>query len=100
MKKIGTKREHVETKKFIKNIICDVCKQDVRLFADSYDNSKIRIDGLIGNTYPEVDSRELYIIDVCPTCFLNKIKPLIEKTYKLNFRTMDYEEGLHKHEFY
>ncbi len=56
---------------------CDICHQDVRANRDSWDGSEIEIEAKIGSIYPEADTRDGYRVDVCPTCFLEKVVPAI-----------------------
>ncbi len=66
-------REHwVETR-----TECDICHQDVKHDRDSWDGSDIEIEAKIGSIYPEADVRDGYRVDVCNTCFLNKVIPAI-----------------------
>ncbi len=71
-------------KKFPKTVIqqwketrteCDICHQDVSHDRDSWDGSEIKIEAKIGNIWPEADVRTGYRLDVCNTCFLQKVVP-------------------------
>jgi hypothetical protein len=39
---------------------------------------KVTVEAEIGDVYPEGDLRDTYSIDICPGCFLDKVKPAIE----------------------
>jgi hypothetical protein len=73
------------------NPICDICRKEI-IEADYYDKSEINIEGKIGSYYPDSgDCRTGYRLDVCPECFENKVKPLIEKTFRVKFTEYDVE---------
>lgn len=87
---------HVEEKVVVDKVVCDICEGEIK--HPSWDDSKVRIEAVIGNRYPECDCRDLYIIDVCPNCFLEKVKPLIEKTFNIEFRVMGNDMRYENHE--
>ena len=79
-----------ETREIDKKI-CDICKQEIKQ-KGSWQVDDIDICGKFGDIYPEIDSREFKIIDCCSDCFNNKIVPLIEKTFSIDFRAGDMED--------
>ncbi len=95
MKKIKTKKEFIN-KTFVDEIICDLCKNKIE--NENYDNDEVIVEARIGQVYPEGDFRDLYIIDVCSGCFLDKLQPLIERKFKTKFREIDNENRYSKHE--
>ena len=72
-------------------VLCDICGEDTARDNDCYETSVVNINAKIGAVYPEGDCRTGHIIDVCPTCFLEKVKPLIESTFNIEFREVDVE---------
>lgn len=58
--------------------LCDFCGLDVERENDSYTRNEVTIECLVGDSYPEGDSREAHVIDCCHVCFLAKVKPAIE----------------------
>jgi len=74
--------------------ICDICS--TYAFFDNWDtksgnNSEITIEALIGNSYPEADTRNGYAVDICPECFADKVKPAIE-ALGVKFKEFDAED--------
>lgn len=63
--------------------ICDICKKPIN--SSGFDCSEVEFNANIGDRYPEGDFRTGYRLDICPDCFINKVKPLIEGTYNTKF---------------
>ncbi len=56
--------------------ICDFCKEEIK-------NKDFRVDDAtleckVGYCYPEGGSATTYIVDICPNCFIDKVKPWVE----------------------
>ena len=96
MKEIKIIEAHIEKKEYVDRKICDICKEPIR--NGSWENSEVKLEATIGEVYPETDCRNLYIIDVCQNCFLDKLKPAIEEKFNLKFREIDNEERYRLHE--
>jgi hypothetical protein len=97
MKILKTIPETVRQKTVVDKVICDICKNSIEP-ESNYDYSEVNIEAVLGSAYPDSDCRTLYIIDVCPNCFMNKVKPLIEKEYGIEFREIDNEDRYLKFE--
>lgn len=89
MKIVKTVSKNIEFEE-VDKITCDICNEEID--NKGFDESEIEIRAKIGDVYPEVDCRVGYIIDCCNYCFLNKIRPLIEKTFGTKFRRISNNE--------
>ncbi len=72
--------EHVKETKLFHHYRCDLCGE-VRgvLQTDKTGNaSEVEIKANIGDCWPEGDDRTTYVVDICPPCFVAKVKPAIE----------------------
>ena len=98
MKEIRTREAHIESKEYVNNVVCDICQKFVDWNDDSWDSNKVVVEAVLGSRYPEADCRQLYIIDICPSCFMEKVKPLIEKEFKTSFREISNDCRYEKHE--
>lgn len=79
-------KEVIKERTVVEKEICDICKEkDIDDFV-SFDRSVVNINAKIGEIYPEGDMREGYIISCCDDCFLDKVKPLLEKAFNIEFR--------------
>jgi len=67
--------------------ICDICKKEIRNVND--DESDIEITARIGDRCNGEDYRIGYRLDVCKNCFLDKVKPLLESTFNVEFTEYD-----------
>lgn len=92
MKKIEKIPKTIKEHEEVTGTSCDICKTEIEYNEDT----DININARIGNIYPECDCRDAYIIDCCEKCFLTKVKPLIEKAFKIKFRT---PSPIDEHEF-
>jgi hypothetical protein len=95
MKVIRIIPEHIKQREVVDNIKCDICNEKI-VDRTGWSLNEIKINALIGDVYPECDTRTGYIIDCCEGCFLDKIKPLIEKTFNIKFREVDSDEKGHE----
>ena len=81
-------------------ITCDICGKDSRdydaidmylstddelIWSNDDDSSEAEISCKLGNHFLEGDFRNEYTIDVCPRCFMEKVKPLLEKELNVKF---------------
>lgn len=59
---------------------CDLCGKDVAAGQHPYggDRSEVEIGARFGMVFDGDDTRKVYEIDCCPTCFLERVKPAIE----------------------
>lgn len=96
MKEIKTREAHVEQKEYVDKIICDICERECK--NGNWEINEIKIQANIGEVYPEADCRTFYIIDCCKNCFLEKLKPLVEKGLNCNFREINSDERYSKNE--
>lgn len=81
--------KHVEEQIVEDYTVCDICGK--KIINRGYDADEINIEGLIGSCYPEGDCRTGYRLDICSDCFLDKIKPLIEQAYGIEFTKYNVE---------
>lgn len=63
---------------------CDICGADVRT-PKGFDFSEANITASIGAIYPEGAFQTHYTLDLCKDCFIDKVKPLIESTFNVEF---------------
>lgn len=83
-------RKHIKEEVVIDKTFCDICKKEIK--NGSWEQTEIRIEAIIGYIYPEVDTRTGCRIDCCKECWLNKIRPLIEKEFGVSFFEFDNED--------
>lgn len=68
-------------------IICDICKKDVKEAEESHTTDEMTMKARFYTCYDEYATWiDEYEINICSDCFMNKLKPLIEKTYNIEFR--------------
>lgn len=90
-------------KKFIKQrvvriehdtiVTCDVCRKPIQK-VDVFDGNEVTVQALIGSVYPECDSREVMELDCCVPCFVNQVRPLLERELGVKFRDREvFETG-------
>lgn len=91
MKKTKIIEEVIKKREVIDKIICDICNLEIKQ-KNGFDASEVTIGAKIGTYYPEGDFRDGYIIDCCPSCFITKVKPLIEEKFNTKFREFYVEE--------
>ena len=71
---------------------CDICKKKIKP-KNNYDESFVNINAGIGENYPDGDCRTGYIISCCPDCFINKVRPLLEKEFFILFQELRLEDN-------
>lgn len=88
--------EHVKERLVDDHTTCDVCGRRSQgpgpdaWEVGGWDWSEVTIEAKLGAIYPEGgDCRTGYRLDVCPTCFSDKVQPLIER--ELGVRFHEYE---------
>ncbi len=64
---------------------CDICGSDIRS-PKGFDFSEAHIEAHIGNIFPDNPCQIHYKLDLCRDCFENKVKPLIENEYNVEFQ--------------
>lgn len=57
--------------------ICDFCKNEIKQ-GSFFDISSATIELEIGKVYPEGGTIEKYTVDICPDCFIDRVKPWVE----------------------
>src|SRR5579863_8776358 len=67
---------------------CDLCNSAIPK-GDTFEANKTQLHYAVGEVYPEGDLRTHYKIDVCHTCFDDKLQPLLLKTFGVQFRESD-----------
>ena len=80
---------------------CDLCgnKSDPRngwlghgpgATSRAFDRTDTKVECRIGDVYPEEDSEDnnqaMWVLDVCPTCFVEKFVPTVEAALNVKFR--------------
>lgn len=81
--KIGQKKTEIATRHL--KTLCDICKRDVEQVAKEDKNAtgyqEVRFEARIGenNPWEDGDLRTTYSIDLCHRCFLDTVRPAIEK---------------------
>lgn len=71
------KRRQVTQVDYDARTMCDGCGKDIH--HDSiYDGDEITIEAALGDVYPGSDDRRLEEVDVCPACWVEKVRPAIE----------------------
>lgn len=69
---------HIERREEMTRDVCDCCGLD--LSEDNkgaYADNDVRVQGHVGSFYPSGDCRTTYEIDLCSTCFVDKLVPLM-----------------------
>lgn len=86
------KIEEVVTQKWARTIItCDLCGFETEPGGDwpsskAWERNTTEIEARIGDFFPDDgDFRTVYRLDVCPTCFIDKFKPGVEKLFNVKF---------------
>lgn len=74
-----------------RGIRCDICKEEIR--TTGFERADVTITAAIGASYPECDCSTHYKLDCCATCFLDKVKPLIETTFNVEFQEKEADEA-------
>ncbi len=82
-KTITTMKEAVTVEVF-----CDVCGRPTHL-KTGWEINDAEVEARIGDVYPEADCRHTYRIDLCATCFLDKLVPVVEKELGVTFAVVD-----------
>ncbi len=81
MKKYRTIEKKVETKEFkvVDSITCDLCGDETNKNwkTEPYDATETDISMKTGNDWPEGGSGDLIEVDICPTCFKDKLIPWV-----------------------
>jgi hypothetical protein len=71
-----------ETKRFFEYVQCDICgrqaNDDDNWNGESYGVSETEIKYREGASYPEGGSGTEIRVDICPTCFLDKLVPWLK----------------------
>lgn len=57
-------------------VLCDICKMSV--YRGGHQHSEVEVEASLGEIYDEGDARVLTTVDICPDCFMTKVKPAIE----------------------
>ena len=87
---VAKNRRTVQREEFDRATICDVCKREIA--QEHYRRADVDISAAIGDCYPEGDLSTTYELDCCAQCFLEKVKPLLERELGLVFRERRSEE--------
>ena len=58
--------------------VCDVCDERCDRERGGWTVNDVTLRARLGEMFPEGDLRDYYDIEVCPHCFLDKVKPAIE----------------------
>ncbi len=83
---------HQETRTIWEHgVRCDICKEEIR--TRGFERADVDITAAIGDSYPEADFSTHYKLDCCAKCFLDKVKPLIEATFDVEFQEKPADEG-------
>jgi len=77
MKFIKIEPQLIKEREVIDKVVCDICNIDMSN-RESYEQSEVNINAKLGCNYPEGDCRTGYVIDVCPTCFIEKSNRLLK----------------------
>lgn len=76
-RKVKTETTTVKKRTYYR--FCDLCGSECDAANGWYDHSLVTIRADLGEIYPEGDDcRDRYETDVCPRCFLEKVKPALE----------------------
>lgn len=65
--------------------VCDLCQEQITDRFDrrgsgkiDWDDSEVTIEAALGDRYPDdADCRTFYEVDICPTCFIEKVVPAL-----------------------
>lgn len=71
--------------------LCDICKEPI-VNNDPYREDEVTIEAKIGRIYPDGDSRDCFELDCCVDCFIDKVRPLLERELGVKFRERDAED--------
>lgn len=68
----------VERREVSTRDVCDCCGLDLSKDSDgAYSDNDIYVRAHVGSFYPSGDCRTTYEIDLCSTCFVDKLVPLM-----------------------
>lgn len=74
---------------------CDFCDKDLdKQGTGSWSAYETTIEAVVGERFPECDSRTRYTIDACVECFIEKVIPAIE-ALGVKFRELDADDYGH-----
>ena len=83
MKKYKDVTRPVRVDRLLSQTVCDVCGRESTQHQEgwktgSYDATEVEVRLRTGNSYPEGGSGEEWEVDICPTCFNEKLIPWVE----------------------
>lgn len=90
MRQVKLVKRHVEKSYEDAGVICDICGQKIPRSAYRCDEPTLAVG--YGDCFPECDTRKFYELDVCGTCFSDKVDPMFLKQLGVRFREIDAED--------
>jgi len=83
MKKFETikEKEVIKNYKKFEYVICELCNKqfdDEEFNEEIYDFNESEVKCRIGQSYPSDSFGDIYEIDICPKCFVEKLIPWVE----------------------
>jgi hypothetical protein len=94
-KTITVPPEPEKTKEVFDHYTCDICGLKTKSKENwgrgsNYHIDKPTIKYNIGDGFPEGGSGEEYYLDICPTCFTEKIHPLLKEKFGIEFNIREW----------
>lgn len=74
MKIMKTVQVPASTRDVVDKVVCDLCKRNIPN-EGSYEVNEVTVSHKTGSSYPEGGSGEKVRVDLCPSCFDEKLIP-------------------------
>lgn len=75
------------TRKKLVKVTCDLCNGEIK--KQRYDTDEVEIEHRAGTCYPGESEGELFTVDMCGTCFHEKLVPWLAEQ-GANMRKVEY----------
>lgn len=80
-----TEKVIVEPKEILDKVLCDICKKEI--YNQGYEISEATVEVEYGENYGGDGGKKTILnIDICESCFRNKLIPLVEKEFNIEFQ--------------
>lgn len=75
---------------FVNYVSCDCCGEDIERDVSGYDVGEVEIYCKEGTAYPEGGHGTKIVLDMCPTCFKEKLVPFLQSIGTVRTEEWDY----------
>jgi len=65
------------TTRVVTTTFCDLCEKEI-VERNGHQRDEVEIEHSVGNVWPEADCRQVTWVDVCTSCFQERVRPAIE----------------------